>query len=217
MKPLKTFVLLAFLLAPSMAFAQYYRPAPAPGPGYYGGPAPSQTLPGGFHNRQGRLIFGGSLGLGGMTDRGGDIGCATCNHNPLTLGVAGHIGGFVGPRTALMLELQANAQTIASNNFDEDIVLVQSAAMIAGQYWVTPQLWLKGGVGLATLTVENTYWRDLEDRPQTGLSLLGAVGFELLSARNFSIDLQGRLIAGSYRGIDNQITSGTIGVGINWF
>jgi hypothetical protein len=46
---------------------------------------------------------------------------------------------------------------------------------------------------------------------------MGAVGFELLSAQRFSVDLQGRLVAGSYDGIDQQITAASIGVGINWF
>ena len=46
---------------------------------------------------------------------------------------------------------------------------------------------------------------------------MGAVGFELLSARNFAVDLQGRLIQGSYNGLDDSVTSGTVGVGINWY
>ena len=50
-----------------------------------------------------------------------------------------------------------------------------------------------------------------------GSALLLGAGYEVLSAPNFSIDLQGRLLIGSYSGIDEQITSGTIGVGFNWF
>lgn len=48
------------------------------------------------------------------------------------------------------------------------------------------------------------------------MAIMGAVGYELLSARYFSIDLQGRLINGAYKGIDNTVTGATIGVGVNW-
>src|SRR5687767_2581698 len=62
MKPIKTLLVLAILCAaPALASAQrYYRgrgPAAAPAPG-------------GFHNRTGRLTFGGGIGLGGMWDGG---------------------------------------------------------------------------------------------------------------------------------------------------
>ena len=41
--------------------------------------------------------------------------------------------------------------------------------------------------------------------------------FELLSARYFSIDLQGRILNGAYDSINNHVTGFSIGVGINWF
>lgn len=200
---MKKIIILACLLFPSLAFAQYYR-----------APPPSSTFPGGFHNRTGRLIFGFSLGVGGMSDRGGDIECANCEYGTLAGQLSGHIGGFLGPRFALMGEAQANMQTLATDGFD-DTVLVQTALMLAGQYWVTPQLWIKGGIGFANLQVEDYY--GTVSRPENGGAIMGAIGFELLSARNFSIDLQGRLINGAYKGIDNNITAGSIGIGFNWF
>ena len=71
------------------------------------------------------------------------------------------------------------------------------------------------GYARATLTA----LLDTEDEETlvVGMALMGAAGFELLSAQRFSVDLQGRLMAGSYDGIDQQITSASIGVGINWF
>ena len=50
-----------------------------------------------------------------------------------------------------------------------------------------------------------------------GAAIMGGIGFELLSARFFAVDLQGRIIEGSYHGLDDHITSGTIGVGLNWY
>jgi hypothetical protein len=93
--------------------------------------------------------------------------------------------------------------------------------MIAGQYWVTPQLWIKGGIGFANLQVDWSAYGDgivdASTQPEHGVALLGAVGYELLSARNFSVDLQGRLINGAYDSINNHITALSVGVGINRF
>lgn len=212
MKPIKSLLLIGILAAiPTVAPA----PAAAQPGGYYGGPQPASTLPGGFHNRQGRLTFGFALGLGGMNDDIGDIECANCSYDPLSLGLSGHIGGFLGPRFALMLELQGNTQQVSMGEFaDEDVFLTQTAAMIAGQYWLTPQLWIKGGIGLAHLQLDDAY---LIEDIDNGTAIMGAIGFELFSARYMSVDVQGRLLNGAYNGIDQNITAATVGVGINWF
>jgi len=195
-------------LAPSDASAQpggYYGPA--------GGP-PNSQLPGGFHNRQGRLMFGFSGGLGGMHDDFGDIECDGCQ--ALSGMISGHIGGFIGPRFALMFEGQANIQQIQSGAFvEDDLFLTQAAAMVAAQWWVAPQLWIKGGIGFASLQVEDNFGGS--SVPENGTALMGAVGYEIFSSRYLSVDLEGRIINGSYDGIDNNITAGSVGIGVNWF
>jgi hypothetical protein len=221
MKPTKMLLVLAFmLLVPAVASAQGY--GRRGGGGYYNNQPPTYQLPGGFWNRQGRMTFGGSIGLGGMSDRFGDVECTDCDYNPVSGMIEGHIGGFLGPRLALLGEVQVNGQTVSSNSSTGDTTtLVQSALMVAAQYWITPQLWIKGGIGFANLRLERSYYGDgIVDEssiPENGMALMGAVGYELLSARYFSIDIQGRLINGAYKGIDNTVTGGSIGVGINWF
>jgi hypothetical protein len=217
MKPIKPLLILAaILLAPSLASAQGYYGGRGGG-GYYNNPDGAGVLPGGFHNRQGRLIFGFSLGLGGMNDRGGDIDCNNCEYSTAAGEVSGHIGGFVGPRLALMGEVQANLQTLSSNAI-EDQTLVQSALMFAAQYWLTPQLWIKGGIGFANVQVNHDYWDGTDVEPvDNGMALMGGIGYEVLSARYFSLDLQGRILNGSYKGIDDSITAASVGIGINWF
>lgn len=212
MKPTKTLFVLAFLLVPGLAAAQGYYGGS--GPGQYG-PPPSTQLPGGFHNRTGRVAWGFSLGLGGMSDTGSNVtSCSNCNYNPIAVELDAHIGGFLGPRFALMGEFQVNAQTVHSDSWDGDTILSQNVLMIAGQYWLTPQLWIKGGIGLAHLYADNPYevW-DLG----SGVALMGGIGYELMSARNFALDLQGRLIQGSYDSFNDRITSGTVGIGLNWY
>jgi hypothetical protein len=211
MKPIKTFLVLAMVVIPGVAAAQGYYGGS--GPGYYN--QPQQQQPGGFHNRMGRLAWGLSIGLGGMHDAGSNItSCNNCNYNPIAFEGDAHIGGFLTPRFALMGEAQVNAQTVHSDAYDGDTIISQNVLMIAGQYWLTPQLWIKGGIGLAHLQADDYYF--VYDVGSGG-AIMGAIGFELMSARNFAVDLQGRLIQGSYNGLDDSVTSGTVGVGLNWY
>jgi hypothetical protein len=213
MKPIKSLFILAILVLPGLASAQ----------GYYGGgpvygPPP---IPGGFHARGGRLTFGGSIGLGYMNDGGTSVQCSGCDYNPATFEIDGHIGGMINYRMAILLELQANLQQVALDAAN-DTTLEQTLVLGAVQYWLTPQLWLKGGVGLANLQLNDNVNGVTYVSPGNGLGLLAGLGFELLSARFFAIDLQARLTGGFYGGNnasfgDGRITSGTIGVGINWY
>lgn len=206
MKPIKSILVLAVLLAPAIAGAQ----------GYYGGGGYGAPLPGGFHNRMGRPMWGFSVGLGGMSDDGGDIKCdASCDYSPVAVEVDAHLGGMLSPRFGLMAEFQGNAQTVHSDVINGDTVLTQSALMIAGQFWITPQFWVKGGLGFSHLDTQDDFGPS-QDFGGGGVVMAGA-GFELLSARFFAVDLQARIIEGSYHGINDHITSGTIGLGLNWY
>ena len=204
MKPIKSLLVLAILCAPALASAQ----------GYYGrGGYQGAPVPGGFHNRAGRLAFGFGVGLGGMHDDTGSITCPNCDFKPLAFEGDFHIGGMLSHRFALLFEAQVNSQLVDSDRFNGDQFLTQGAAMIAGQVWLIPQLWIKGGIGFANLQVDDAFFTtDVGN----GGALMGAIGVELLSARNFALDLQGRIIEGLYS--DNyHVTSGTIGIGIDWY
>lgn len=213
MKLAKSFLVLAVVVfAPAVASAQRY--GGGGGGGYYQNPSNTQH-PGGFHNRSGRLMYGASLGLGVMNENGERVDCGTCDYSPISGMGSLHVGGFVGPRLALMGEVQGNVQTISDDRYDSES-LIQGTLMFAAQYWVTPQLWVKGGIGVANLRVESYYY-GTDELPENGLALLGAVGFEVLSAQRFSIDLQGRLINGSYDGAGVNVSAATVGVGLNWY
>jgi hypothetical protein len=210
MKPIKSLLVLAIVIAPGLAAAQGYYNG---GPGY--GPQP---VPGGFHNRAGRLAWGFSIGLGGMHDNGSGITqCANCDYNPVAFEADGHIGGMLSPRFALLAEFQVNAQTVSQGGVSSnDVVLAQSAIMLAAQYWITPQLWVKGGLGFSDLQANDNTAGVTFDFGGGGV-VMGAIGFELMSARFFALDLQGRIIEGTYNSGDDHITSGTVGLGFNWY
>src|SRR5450432_497362 len=142
MKPIKSLLVLAIMLAPGLVAAQGYY---GNGPGYYNQP---NRIPGGFHDRTGRLAWGGSLGLGGMHDDGSGIAsCDNCSNAP-AFEADFHLGGMIGPRFALLFEAQANGRTVHSDALNGDTLFTQTAGMIAGQFWLTPQLWIKGGLGV---------------------------------------------------------------------
>lgn len=216
---------LAAALAPALAVAQPGAAPGAPPPpppagsayvGYYGAP-PASSPYGGFMHGSGRLTLGVSIGIGAMKSDDGPIDCAGCDYQPAAAGIAMHVGGLITPRFALMLELQGNLQAVAENGADST-TLVQSAAMVAAQYWVTPRLWVKGGLGGAQLSY--SYSSEFESQSEAideGGAVMGAVGYEIMSAPRYSIDLQARALVGSYDGIDSQITAGHVGVGFNWF
>lgn len=221
MKRLVSFAFLgAVLLIPAVASAQGYYGPPRGGGygGYYAGPP--QTLPGGYFDRTGRLALGFSIGLGAMKSNAqGDIGCNTCNYNPAALEVDFHVGGMLAPQFALLFEMQGNLQTIDDSG-GGTVTLSQGTAMIAGQYWLSPKFWIKGGIGAAHLSYDFTdqFGNGQGSQPiDNGAAIMGALGYEVYSTREFALDLQGRLIEGSYKGIDDQITSGTIGLGFNWY
>lgn len=214
MKPTTVLAGALLLVVPSIAAAQ---PSAPPRYGYTPTtPAPTAD---GFHDRTGRLMLGFSIGLGGMKVGDEDVNCGNCDYDPIAGEFDFHIGGMLSPRFGLMFEAQGNAQTI-EENFDGATSLVQATAMVAAQYWLTPQLWIKGGIGGASLGYSYDDDRsDLNDQSQElaqGAAVMGAVGYELLSARTFSIDAQARMIVGSYK--DGQdVSSGSLGLGFNWF
>jgi hypothetical protein len=208
MKPIKLLFAFAVLLIPGLASAQYYGGG---GGGYYQQPS---AVPGGFHQRTGRLTFGLGLGLGGMHDNGSTIQCDNCATSA-AVEFDGHIGGMLSPRFALLFEAQSNLRTIHSDAYNGDTVLSNNAGMIAGQYWLTPQLWIKGGIGLANLQVNDPGYATYTSG--TGGAIMGAVGLELASMRFFAIDLQGRIIEANYGGDIGSVTAANVGIGFNWY
>ncbi|HRC58301.1 MAG TPA: hypothetical protein PKU97_20395 [Kofleriaceae bacterium] len=209
---------------PAQPYSQPYTPQPQPygqpygaQPGYYA--QPPATTSGGFWDRGGGLVWGIGLGLGGMSSKDGPIECSSCSYSPMAVEVDAHLGGMMSPRLALLFEIQGNVQPVEEVGGGEgDKTLGQFAAMAAAQYWITPRLWLKGGIGVATLSYNYNDSSGTQEEPidDGGVFLLGA-GYEILAGRDFALDVQGRYVVGSYDGINDQISSGTIGLGVNWY
>jgi hypothetical protein len=193
------------LFATGVATAQpgYGPPPPPPGYGYY---PPTERM---------GLTLGIGLGIGGMDTDSNLAACRGCDYDPAAGGLWFHIGGMINPRLAGLFEFWVHGQAIDSTGAT---TLWQSMLMGAVQYWLTPQFWLKGGLGFAGLSVQydDGYAYGEEDLG-TGLAVMGAVGFEILHSTEFAIDLQLRLGSGSYDGIDEQVNVAMFGIGFNWY
>lgn len=199
------------VLSTMVASAQPGAPPP-PGGGYYGAPAPAHGPS--FRHRQG-LTLGVGFGIGDMSADSGPIDCLDCSYDPGAAGFDFHIGGMLNPRLALLFELWISGKTLDAGG---SATLFQSVAMVAGQYWVTPRLWLKGGLGAAHLSVTYDDGYYAGDEPiDDGLAAMGALGYELVAGPRFALDVQLRLGTGSYDGIGDQIHTGLLGLGFNWY
>jgi hypothetical protein len=200
-------------LAAGTAAAQPGQPPPPP-PGYGpAGPAPYYGPPP-IRERRG-LTLGVGFGLGGMSAESGPIRCDGCGGNPLAAGIDFHIGGMIRPNLAILFELSGTGVQLDAEGTE---VLTQVMLMGAVQYWITPQLWIKGGLGSAHLSInyDDGYEADQAEL-DSGVGGLAAVGYEVLHAPNFALDLSLRLQAGGYEGLDDEIHSGLLAFGASWY
>jgi hypothetical protein len=204
MQLIKSLLAVALIIAPRVAAAQ-------------SAPVPSE--PDAFHGRHG-LTLGVSAGLGYMRDNGSTIVCSGCDGGAITGMLEAHIGAMLGSRFALLLEIQGNAQQIAVDaTSGQSATLRQVLVLGAVQLWVTPRFWLKLGLGAANLDVLDNSTGVAYAVGNTGFGVLAGAGLELISGRGFALDLQARATEGVYQytaGTD-YVTSGTIGLGLNWY
>lgn len=226
-------VVLGALLVPAVAAAQpASQPVGAvPAYGYaqpqgYAMPPGPPTAPGGFHDRLGHMQLGFSFGVGKLKIDDSDVACSGCDADPVSFALEGHIGWMMSPRLALQFEIQGIGQTIAETSTFTD-TLVQTSAIVGAQYWITPQLYIKGGLGAAQMAVtrDDGFETQQSDALEGGI-VMGAVGYEVLSARNFAIDLQLRATGGAFEDgteeadgtvHDSKVGTTSLNLGFNWY
>jgi hypothetical protein len=189
------------------------QPGSGPPPGY-GPPPPRYYVSPPDPERHG-LAIGFGFGIGGMDADSGDLRCDGCNGTPIAGGLEFHIGAMINPRLAILFELSGTAQQLDADGVE---TLTQIMLMGAVQYWLTPMLWIKGGLGSShlSLSYDDGYSSDSSEL-DSGLGVMGAIGYEVLHSPRFAIDLSLRLAAGTYEGLDDTINSGIFGVGFNWY
>jgi hypothetical protein len=175
----------------SSAQAQYGYPPPPPPRGFY---------------RSG-LLLGFGLGGGSISAEA----CAVCGG-----GFSGefHIGGMVNPRLALMGDFWGvfHAWNLAGYSG----TTAHSISSFALQYWVTPIVWLKGGMGIGRMQLIDESSGGVTFGDETGLALMGGAGVEVVQVANFALDLHLRLGHGFYSG-GGDVNTVAFMVGLNWY
>ena len=218
----------AMLASSAVALAQTVQPIAAPPPnsmpppaypsaGYGPPPPPPAYMVAPQYTERRGFTVGLSFGVGGMGTETGAIDCFDCEGDPLAGGVTAHIGYMISPRLSLLLEWSGSFKNLDAVGAE---MFIQSQGLIGAQYWLTPKLWLKGGLGASYASVSyDDGWAQQDVGVAEGGALAAAIGYEILSGPRFAIDLQARLGVGLYESFNyrDQIESGHIGVGFSWF
>ena len=83
------------------------------------------------------------------------------------------------------------------------------------QFWLTPIVWLKGGLGLGNTTFGN----NIDGfTGATAFAIMGGAGVELVQRGPFALDLQGRVGHTFFSNADGgPITQYAFMIGFNWY
>lgn len=186
--------------APQPQPSQAGYPPPPPQQGYappmYAPPQPTGPP---VTQRQG-WTFGLSIGAGTLDGEGDSLEGIAFDM---------HVGFMAGPQFAILLE------GYGVSHIEENNGLTQSMGLIAGQYWINPQLWVKGGLGTGRLSLQNSEGVTVEES-EDGVAVMFAAGYEIMHSEKFAVDLQLRTGAVSYDD-DLTIAQTAASVGVNWY
>jgi hypothetical protein len=188
-RALSSLVVLIGLLVPASAFGQPQRVDGAqPAPGQPQPPPPPPPAP--TEQVRDGLTFGVGLGVGSLRADCPDDGCSAAGE---AVGIEGHIGWMLAPRFALMLDVWTMFHV------EGFLTVYQVVNTVAAQYWLTPAIWIKGGVGNA---VAGYNWRGIfaqrEDKTEAAPGVMFGVGWELVSKKNRVLDLHFKYGTGFY-------------------
>jgi hypothetical protein len=197
----------ALMLVGTMAIAQpgaAQPPPPPPPPPGGGAPSPYYTPPPTYvppsQGRQG-LVVGFSVG-------GGEMVNTDCDNCESLAGFAFDfsIGGMLSPQLAIVYD------AFGVIRVENDAALTNATNTVAAQYWVTPIVWIKGGVGLSLVRLE--FGNGFADE-EYGFGVTAGAGVELIHSDTFGLDLSGRVSHGTFDG--GGLSNGAVLVGFHWY
>lgn len=180
---------------------RYYAEPPPPAPVPYVAPPPV---------RRG-LTLGFDLGVGSMEADSGPIRCDGCEGDQAAGSLGFWIGAMLNPRFALLFHGSITGQALDDTG---DVSLINSTALVAAKWWLSRRLWIKGGLGFASLSISSPTGD--EGIADGGAGMLG-VGFEAVHSRKFALDISLTATSSSYEEIDDTISTGILNLGFNWF
>jgi hypothetical protein len=139
--------------------------------------------------------------IGGIAIGGGKITCSDCDslNGPA---IALHLGGMLTEKVALVFD----GSGVGKDENSTQITSVLASAAL--QYWVSPKVWVKGGIGSGQLGVSGN---GLNETSDGGLGFLGAIGVEVVQKQRFAIDLQARFTTAKIEGDRTNNLSALVG------
>jgi hypothetical protein len=195
-------ILLAALLASSLLSVTAITPARADGAP---SPTPAEAARARWPTHRGWLV-GFGLHAGGLVaecEEGAD-----CDWKAGGLDV--HVGYFLGPRLALMLDVWGMYHT------EDRLTIYQTITTAAAQLWIDRHFWVKAGFGHARAGYHyDGLLIDARDETENVPGVLLAVGYDLHIVPSWTLDVQLRYGTGTYDTIKGHNTS--IAVGFNWY
>lgn len=168
-----------------------------------------------------RSIYGERNGATfGIAVGGGTIGCSDSDGSDCggtgdldAGGVSMRAGFMISPGLALAGEVWAMSRTENEFNVSQAI----AAATLRG--WLSPRLWLQGGVGVARSAAEVELGDDsLELMSETDYvpAAVAGIGVELISTDHLALDLELKGGSGLYED-DIQVYNLSAGVGVSFY
>jgi len=145
---------------------------------------------------------------------GGHLGCATPEGSCDGAGPvqAGSLTVAAGGRLDRNLAL-LGLLTVATHN-DSDSTVSQFVLAPTLRAWIAPMLWLEGGVGFAHTEVSHmSGGLETIQRSDTVPAVVGAVGVDVVRAKDFAFDVDLRGARGFYAN-DVHVYQATLGVGV---
>ena len=128
------------------------------------------------------FIMGIGVGKGKMT-------CRNCESHVGPFASI-HIGGMITEKLALVMEFSEVGRTADSDAFS-------SVLAPALQYWVSPRIWIKGGVGASHRSSGGVAYNG----SKAGLAFLGGIGVDIVQKGRFAIDLQAGFTTANVEGV----------------
>ncbi len=140
---------------------------------------------------------------------GVNLGAGPTLGNSSSAELSGSADAYVGLRLG-SFALQFEYWLQLRNYFQVGEGLAQGMAMFTLQFWPEDKLWVKGGIGGATLS------EDGRSGVTHGSSLMAAVGYDFADTRHFILNVHAKAGSGFYRerGIYSTISGG---VGFTWY
>jgi hypothetical protein len=154
--------------------------------------------------------FGASIGFGrlGCDDNGNDCSGSGANQAGY---LAVHGGVMVSSNVAIMGDLWGMAHT------EERFTVSQILLTAAVRVWPVQRFWLEGGLGIARAGIEYDagVYQYMSRSDVVPAAMLG-LGVEVISRRNFALDVELRAGTGFYND-DVSVWIVSLGVGVNWY